>query len=58
MLYPTLKVRWELVRQGLHLLGKEIRSRAGVQQVALFLPYFQVLWEMFSPEVFPDTLEV
>lgn len=57
MLYPPLKVRWELVRQMLHLLGNELQTRLTTQQQALFMPYFQSLWELFSPEVFPETLE-
>lgn len=56
MLYPTLKVQWELVRQMLYLIGLELRSHLEPRQVALFMPYFQALWEMFSPEVFPDSL--
>jgi hypothetical protein len=55
MLYPTLKVRWELVRQMIHLLGQQIRERLGEREQRLFQPYFQVLWEMFGPEVFPDS---
>lgn len=57
MLYPPLKVRWELVRQMLHLIGMELKKRLEPQQVSLFMPYFQSLWELFSPEVFPDSLE-
>ncbi|MFB2833575.1 hypothetical protein [Floridanema evergladense] len=56
MIYPTLKVRWELVRQMINLLGKEISSRLGREQQQLFIPYFQALREMFSPEVFPESL--
>ncbi|MBD2181963.1 hypothetical protein H6S82_04920 [Planktothrix sp. FACHB-1355] len=52
MLYPTLGVKWELLRQMLYLLGKEIRSRLTAEQAAKFMPYFQALWEMFSPDVF------
>jgi hypothetical protein len=51
MLYPTLNVSWELVRQMLHLLGQKIHSLLGVQQAAILQPYLQVLWSMFSPEV-------
>ncbi|HEY9599369.1 MAG TPA: hypothetical protein V6D33_17025 [Cyanophyceae cyanobacterium] len=51
MLYPTLNVSWELVRQMLFLLGKEIQNHLGSEQLAMFQPYFQSLWEMFSPEV-------
>ncbi len=56
MLYPTLRVNWELVRQMINLLGNEIRSRIGDEHHRVFKPYFQVLWEMFSPEIFPDML--
>jgi hypothetical protein len=56
MVYPTLKVRWELVRQMINLLGKEIDNRLGREQQQLFTPYFQALREMFSPEVFPESL--
>ncbi len=54
MLYPRLKVHWELVRQLIHLLGIEIRSRLEPQQAAYFLPYYESLWAMFSPQVLPD----
>ncbi|WP_066377776.1 MULTISPECIES: hypothetical protein [unclassified Anabaena] len=52
MLYPRLKVHWELIRQMLHLLGKEIQARLTSEQANSFMPYFQVLPQMFSPEVF------
>jgi hypothetical protein len=57
MLYPSLRVKWELVRQMVHLLGQEIHSRLGAKQQKIFLPYCQVLWEMFSPEIFPESLD-
>ncbi|HEY9606619.1 MAG TPA: hypothetical protein V6C85_33730 [Allocoleopsis sp.] len=57
MLYPMLKVQWELVRQMLHLIGIELRERLTPPQQALFMPYLRVLWEMFSPEIFPESLE-
>lgn len=57
MLYPVLGVKWELLRQMLHLLGQEIRSRLTPEQSAKFMPYFQVLWEMFSPDVFAAITE-
>ena len=57
MLYPALKVQWELIRQMLHLLGKQTCNYLATEQQNIFLPYFQVLWQMFSPEVFPETLE-
>ena len=57
MLYPPLKVQWELVRQMLHLIGVELHTRLKPEQRALFMPYFQSLWDLFSPDVFPETLE-
>jgi hypothetical protein len=51
MLYPTLKVRWELVRQMLHLLGEEINNCLTPEQSKTLMPYFQVLLDMFSPEI-------
>jgi hypothetical protein len=54
MLYPTFHVQWELIRQMLHLLGQEIQSRLSAKQANTLMPYFQVLWQMFSPEVFGE----
>jgi hypothetical protein len=56
MLYPTLNVNWELVWQMINLLGNEIRDRLGEDERKVFVPYFRVLWEMFSPEVFPEPI--
>lgn len=57
MLYPTLGVRWELVRQMLHLMRMELKKRLEPPQLSLFMPFFQALWDMFSPDVFPETLK-
>ena len=57
MLYPKLKVRWELVRQMINLLAKEISTRVDISERSLFVPYLQALREMFSPEVFPESWE-
>jgi Phycobilisome protein len=57
MLYPALKVHWELVRQMINLMGKEFANRVKPEQRQLFVPYFQALREMFSPEVFPESIE-
>ena len=54
MLYPRLKVRWEIVRQMLHLLNGEISTHLSPAQSAYFKPYYESLWAMFSPQVFPD----
>ncbi|MEH2418395.1 hypothetical protein [Nostoc sp.] len=54
MLYPRLKVQWEVVRQMLHLLRQEIDISLTPQEAETLKPYFQVLWDMFSPEVFAE----
>lgn len=54
MLYPTLKVNWELVRLMLHMLDQNIRDRLTPAQAATILPYSDVLRHMFSPEVFGE----
>jgi hypothetical protein len=54
MLYPKLNVHWELIRQMLHFMGQELRTRLSEDRVALFTPYLFMLREMFSPEVFHD----
>ncbi|MBK1988157.1 hypothetical protein A0J48_011515 [Sphaerospermopsis aphanizomenoides BCCUSP55] len=51
MLYPTLKVQWEMVRQMLHLLRYEISDRLTPQQTNSLMPYFQALSQMFSSEI-------
>jgi hypothetical protein len=58
MLYPTLKVNWELVRQMLHLLAREFSKYVVPEQRRYYLPYQDALWAMFSPEIFPDVIEM
>ncbi|MEM7065968.1 MAG: hypothetical protein AAF572_22745 [Cyanobacteria bacterium P01_B01_bin.77] len=57
MLYPTLKVNWELVRQMLNLLGQEFKWHVTQGQEQYYAPYHEALWEMFSPSVFPTVIE-
>ena len=52
MLLPIIKVQWQLIRLLLHLLRQEIRFRLTFKQANTVMPYFQVLWHMFSPDVF------
>jgi hypothetical protein len=52
MLYPKLKVRWELIRHMLHLLGNEIDTYLQPEAASYYKPYYQLLWDMFSPTVF------
>ncbi|MGM3306846.1 hypothetical protein ACSQ6I_12905 [Anabaena sp. WFMT] len=51
MLYPKLKVQWELVRQMLYLLRYEIFDRLTSQQAKTLMPYFEALSQMFSSTV-------
>ncbi|MEM8611206.1 MAG: hypothetical protein AAGF93_04230 [Cyanobacteria bacterium P01_H01_bin.105] len=53
MLYPTLNVSWELVRQMLHLLAREFEQYVQTEQTQYYAPYQDALWKMFSPNVFP-----
>ncbi|MBO0351331.1 hypothetical protein J0895_20070 [Phormidium pseudopriestleyi FRX01] len=55
MLYPSLGVQWELVRQMLNLLGQQLRDRLTFEEYDLFVPYLRTMWEMFSPAVFSPT---
>ncbi|MCP6758234.1 MAG: hypothetical protein NHB32_05520 [Fischerella sp. CENA71] len=52
MLYPRLKVHWEIIRYMLHLLEQEISQHLNQKQANTLIPYLQVLWHMFSPNVF------
>jgi hypothetical protein len=52
MLYPKLKVHWELVRQMLQCFGHEANAQLGDPLFAVLTPYLQSLRDMFSPEVF------
>lgn len=52
MLYPKLKVHWELIRLMLQFIGQEVRALLGEEKSALFSPYLFTLRDMFSPEVF------
>lgn len=58
MLYPTLKVNWELVRQMLHLLSREFNWYVRWEQAQYYTPYQEAMWEMFSPNIFPDVIDV
>lgn len=54
MLYPPLKVSWELVRTLLRLLNQEIHSCLDTQHVKVFDPYLVALGEMFGDDVLPE----
>jgi Phycobilisome protein len=56
ILYPSLKVSWELVQQMIYLIGCEIQSRLRLQKADYYDPYYQAMTVMFSQEVLPSTL--
>jgi hypothetical protein len=56
MLYPTLRVNWELVRLMVRLLDQEIGRCVGRSNSHHFEPYSKVLFDIFSPDIFPETL--
>lgn len=51
MLYPRLKVKWELIRQMLHLLRYEIHEHLSPLQANTLIPSFRVLSQMFSSDI-------
>jgi hypothetical protein len=54
MLYPPLKVSWELVRTLLRLLSQEMQNYLGEEHVHQFEPYLTTLNEMFGDDVLPE----
>jgi hypothetical protein len=52
MLYPRLKVSWELVQAMLEEIGWEMHRRLLPGDMLQFLPYLRTLSHMFSREVF------
>lgn len=51
MLYPPLRVDWELVRRLVSLLEQHIKINLKLKSFNIFEPYFVALGQMFSPEV-------
>lgn len=54
MLYPALKVSWDLVRQMLQLLDESLHFHLTPPSYELILPYLRAIQDMFSLEVFPE----
>jgi hypothetical protein len=54
MLYPKLKVSWDLVHQLINMLGVAVRVYLTPEQMKVFKPYHQALLQMFSADVFPS----
>jgi hypothetical protein len=57
MIYPKLKVHWELVRQMLHLLGKIASQQVEPDLFKVYAPYLYALQDMFSSENFPVSID-
>jgi hypothetical protein len=54
MLYPPLKVSWELVRTLLRLLAQEMHNHLAKEHVQEFVQYLTILNEMFGDDVLPE----
>ena len=52
MLYPRLKVKWQMVQDMLQVIGWELYGRLSPADMAVLLPYLRTLTEMFSIDVF------
>ena len=48
IVFPTVNVSWQLVKQLLPLLVTEINTRVQPEQIQLFLPYAQAMEKLFS----------
>ena len=51
MLYPALRVSWELVRLLIHLLYIEMQKYLEPQLMDYLMPYWDSMWDMFSVDV-------
>jgi hypothetical protein len=52
MLYPRLKVKWQMVQDMLQVIGWELYGQLSPTDMAVLIPYLRTLSEMFSTEVF------
>lgn len=52
MLYPRLKVSWQLVQDMLQQIGWEMHSRLSPEHTSTFLPHLLTLMSIFSSDVF------
>lgn len=52
MLYPPLKVHWNLVQQLIFFLHQEVRKRLPFDDYQVFAPSLKMLGEMFSDDIF------
>jgi hypothetical protein len=54
MLYPPLKVHWQLVRQMLRLLERDMQNYLSPEYFNIFVAYLKLFQDMFATDVFPD----
>jgi hypothetical protein len=52
MLYPHLRVGWQLVREMMQFIGWEMYDLLPPEDMAVFMPYLRTLTEMFADDVF------
>ncbi|HEY9619622.1 MAG TPA: hypothetical protein V6C78_04590 [Crinalium sp.] len=53
MLYPPLQVNWNLVRQLVSLLERELQKRLKPEHYTIFVPFLGAFQDMFSEDIFP-----
>ena len=54
MLYPRLKVKWQMVQEMLQVMGWELYGQLSPGDMTVLIPYLQALTEMFSTDVFQE----
>ncbi len=54
MLYPRLKVKWQMVQDMLQVMGWELYGQLSPGDMTVLLPYLRTLTEMFSIDVFRE----
>ncbi|KAM3093536.1 hypothetical protein ACKFKG_19170 [Phormidesmis sp. 146-35] len=52
MLYPRLKVKWQMVQDMLQVIGWELYAQLSPADMTILIPYLRTLSEMFSTDVF------
>jgi hypothetical protein len=52
MLYPRLRVKWQLVQDMLQVMGWEMYGQLSPKDMSILVPYLRTLTEMFAIEVF------
>jgi len=55
MLYPRLKVKWQMVHDMLQVMGWELYGQLSTEDMTILLPYLRTLTEMFSIDLFQES---